>query len=234
MTRFAGPARVALAAALLVGACGGDDDDAADDSGARVVLEDDFSDAASGFTVSESDTGSLAYDDGAYVIEAFGAGSLKVSDTDLDGEAFVASLRELGDVRIEVDVAKADDDGPAVMGVLCRLDTTTASYYAALFDSDGWWGIVRRTGATSTVLAEADEHTRIDGLEGEDAHRLRLDCVDGPGGAALGLMVDGDPVAASVDPAPLPAGRAAMAAGTRDQSIHARARFDDLRITTLS
>jgi hypothetical protein len=230
MTRVAGAARVALAAVLLLGACGGDDDEG-DAGGPRVVLEDDFSDSASGFTVSESDTGSLAYDDGAYVIEAYGPNSLKVSDTDLDGEAFVAGLRELGDVRIEVDIAKASDDGPSLFGVLWRLSTDSPAYYAALFDTDGYWRLVRFAG-TTTVLAEAGERTKVEGLEG-DAHRLRLDCVDRPGGTAVGLMLDGEPVAASVDPSPLPAGRAAMAAGTRDDSTHVLARFDDLEITAL-
>jgi hypothetical protein len=231
MARLARSARVALAAAMALAACGGDDDDAGGDR-QEVVLEDDFSDAASGFTVSESDTGSLAYDDGAYVIEAIGADSLKVSDTDLDGEAFVEGLQALGDVRIEVDITKAAKDGPSVMGVLCRLDTDSLRYYAAVFDTNGWWRIARYAG-TTTVLAEASQRTEVDGLEVDEAHRLRLDCVDGPGGAAVALMLDGEPVAAVVDPTPLPAGRAAMAAGTRGASTHARVRFDDLEITTL-
>jgi hypothetical protein len=229
--RIGVPARLLLALALVLGACGGDDDDDAG-GGTDLVLEDHFTDADSGFTVSETDTGSLAYVDGAYVIESFGANSLKVSDTDLDGEAFVASLRSLGDVRIEVDVAKVDEDGPALMGVLCRLSVDSPSYYAALFDADGYWRIAKFAG-TTTVLAEADEKTMVEGLGDGDADRLRFDCVDGPGGTALGLILDGEPVAAVVDPSPLPPGRAAMAAGTRGAGNHAKASFDDLRITTL-
>ncbi|HJR25320.1 MAG TPA: hypothetical protein VJ804_07590, partial [Acidimicrobiales bacterium] len=187
------PACALVALALVLAACGGDDDV---EGGGDVLLEDDFSDDDSGFTVSEGGTGSLAYDGGGYVIESLGPNGLKVSDTDLDGEAFVESLASLGDVRVEVDVAKLADDGPALMGVLCRLRTEPPSYYAGFVDSDGYWRLVR-FGGTTTVLAEGDQRTRVEGLDDDDAHRLRLDCVDGPGGAALGLMVDGAPVAAA-------------------------------------
>lgn len=226
--------------ALLAAACGGGDDDGEDGAPAapegaeeEVVLEDDFSDPGSGFTTSESETGSLAYVDGAYVIDAHGANSLKVSDTDLDGEAFVESLSELGDVRIEVAVARAADEGPAVFGVLCRLRVDDPAYYGAFFDDDGYWRITRFAAGTTTVLAEADASTLATGLGGEAGDRLRFECIDREGGTSLTMLLDDEAVAAVRDPSPLPAGRAAMAAGPRGASTRAVARFDDLTITTL-
>ena len=234
-------AALAVVASVLA-ACGGDDDEAAsDDEGElvtpeldeEVVLEDDFSDPASGFTVSQNDTGSLGYADGGYVIDALGAGTFKVSDTDLDGEAFLGGVSSLGDVRLEVDVVKAADEGPALMGLVCRLVTDVPGYYAALFDDDGYWQI-RRFGGTVEVLAESTPETMLRDVGDEGGDRLRLDCVDGPQGATVAMYLDGDLVGEAVDPSPLPAGSAGMAAGPRGASIRGAARFDDLRVATLA
>jgi hypothetical protein len=237
MARRARAGSVAVALLALVAACGDDDgDDAgADDEAAEaeVILEDDFSDPQSGFTTSQGETGSLAYVDEAYVIDSLGLNSLKVSDTDLDGEAFVESLGDLGDVRIEVDVAKAADEGTAILGVLCRLRVDPPAYYGAFFDTDGYWRITRFAAGTTAVLAEADATTLVTGLGGEDGDRLRFDCVDDDLGATLTLSLDGEEVGSALDPTPLAAGRAAMAAGTRGDGARGAARFDDLVITTL-
>ena len=230
-------AALALAGLVLAG-CGGDDDTSGDDGSAPeveedIVLEDDFSDPASGFTVSQNDTGSLRYADGEYLIDALGAGTFKVSDTDLDGEAFVASASELGDVRLEADLAKASEDDTVVMGLVCRLVTEVPGYYAALFDDDGYWQIRRFSGAVE-VLAESTAGTTVRGLGAGDGDRLRLDCVDGPSGATIAMYLNGELIASVVDPSPLPAGSAGMAAGPRGASARGAARFDDLRVTVLS
>jgi hypothetical protein len=235
-------AALALAGMVLAG-CGGDDDAGDDDEGAddgstpevdeEIVLEDDFSDASSGFTVSQNDTGSLGYTDGAYLIDALGAGTFKISDTDLDGDAFVGSASVLGDVRLEADVAKASEDDTAVMGLVCRLVTgAVPGYYAALFDADGYWQI-RRFSGSGQVLAESSAGTTVRGLGADGGDRLRLDCVDGQEGATIAMYLNDDLIASAVDPSPLPAGSAGMAAGPRGASVRGAARFDDLRVTIL-
>ena len=227
-----------LLVGLVLAGCGGDDDAEDDEDAAsavteeEVVLEDDFADSASGFTVSQNDTGSLGYADGAYLIDALGAGTFKVSDTDLDGEAFLGGVSSLGDVRLEVDVAKAADEGPAMMGLVCRLVTNVPGYYAALFDADGYWQI-RRFSGTVAVLAESTPETMVRDVGDEGGDRLRLDCVDGPQGATVSMHLNGDLIAEAIDPSPLAAGSAGMAAGPRGASIRGAARFDDLRVTTL-
>ena len=225
-----------VSAGLVVGGCGDDATSDAEDSEPEieeeVVLEDDFSDPTSGFTVSQNDTGSLGYDDGEYLIDALGAGTFKISDTDLDGEAFVGSASRLGDVRVEADVAKASVEDTVVMGLVCRLSTEVPGYYAALFDDDGSWQIRRFSGAVE-ILAESTTATLVRGLGPAGGDRLRLDCVDGPEGATIAMYLNGDLIEGAVDPAPLPAGRAGMAAGPRQASARGAARFDDLRVTAL-
>jgi hypothetical protein len=224
---------VALLAALgLVAGCGDDDSGGNGGDGPEVVLEDDFSDPESGFTISENETGFLAYVDGAYVIESLGVDSLKVSDTDLDGEAFLGGLPNLEDVRIEADVEKVHPGEPVVMGLMCRLDTQPAVYYSGTFDDDGSWQITRFEGGPAVLLASTPE-TQVAGLAEPGSDRLGFECVDGVEGTTLTLTINGTEVGTVTDPDPLPSGRAAMVAGPRAGGTRGTVRFDDLVVTSL-
>ncbi len=222
----------ALLLAVALAACGDDGPASAPRLQGEVVLEDDFEDAASGFAVGWSGTGTVAYGGGKYVVEAVGPGSLKVSDTNLAGPAFQQELVELGDVSVEVDVEKVYEKDEVEMGLMCRLQPSAPAYYSAVFDLDGSWQLTRFDGRTHP-LAESTKDTEVEGLDEVSEHRLRLDCLDGPDGTELAMYLDGKEVASVIDDDPLPAGRVAMAAGPRLGGTRGTARFDDLRVTAV-
>src|SRR4051812_30721268 len=113
----------------------------------KVVLQDDFSDPASGWTDQQTPVGSLGYASGHYVVLPTQAPGSAFSDTVLTGPKANDVLTKLDQVSVEADVVKpADTDGFA--GVACHTNESPPAGYVGLVDTTGSWLIGKLTNAT--------------------------------------------------------------------------------------
>jgi len=141
-----------------------------------VMLEDDFSDPNSGWSVSEDELTSFAYENGFYSIMLFNKGYATWSTIGDSNE----------DVRVEVDIRNAELASAAeTYGVICRVGSNNSDFYLAQLTelgnvqiwfhyNDDWENLIRRgTGF------------QVDQLE---ANHLAFECI----GDELTLFVNGE------------------------------------------
>src|SRR3989304_476998 len=140
------------------------------------MLEDDFSDPISGWSVSEDELTSFAYENGFYSIMLFNKGYATWSTIGDSNE----------DVRVEVDIRNAELASAAeTYGVICRVGSNNSDFYLAQLTelgnvqiwfhyNDDWENLIRRgTGF------------QVDQLE---ANHLAFECI----GDELTLFVNGE------------------------------------------
>jgi hypothetical protein len=147
----------------------------------QVLIEDDFSDPASGWNVIKTETQAIQYQDGELRVFA-----------DNDSSAYVYRVAYLqgdySDVRIEVDVRQAGGDPRASHALVCRYQDGD-NYVFADVDFDGNLRIGRVLADEQEIMQDIEDFT---GLQ-EGNNRLRLDC----NGNLIEFYVNGELVASA-------------------------------------
>lgn len=172
----------------------------ADASGA--LFADDFSNPNSGWD-SNGDSKALSqYDSGGYRIVATQDNSMVWA---MPGQLFT-------DVRIEVTAETQGGDDDNFFGLMCRVQGTTksASFYAFLISSDGFYGIVKRVDGGELGLIEQGKMQFNSAInQGKAQNRIAAECSD----ERLALYVNGQKLVEVTD-GDLNTGQVGVAAGT--------------------
>ena len=176
-----------------------------------VILDDDFSDEASGWSVKEYDGGSTGYRDGKYVIRAEDKAYYYYGWYDVSA----------ADVEVEVDATQVlgPVSGSNSYGVGCRIQTSGEGYFLRI-RGNGEYSIFREMADGDEWLVRWTESPAV--KQGDASNHLRVVCQ----GNRLALFVNGELVAEATDDA-FSDGKIALAASTFEDEpteIH----FDDL------
>jgi hypothetical protein len=164
------------------------------------------------------------YQDGEYVLGA--VGGLRVVG---DFNTSTQELATLGDVRVEATGRMLTPERDSLYGVVCRA-ATVDDYYYFLIGGNGKYFIGENdaTGATNFDVGVSPAVVR-----GRGPNRIVAECIDGPEGVTLRLIVNGISVNTVVDAVePIASG----ATGFRVDSggSDAEAAFDDYVLSTPS
>lgn len=180
----------------------------------RVMFEDDFSDATSGWEVGSYESGSVGYESGTYFVTSAGTGRM----------TWGVTYHHFPDINVEVTAVQVSDpeDQTSGFGVGCRIQGSGDGYYL-LVGSGGYSGIGMIDGGDFRWLAEW--RIRQSAVASGNAMRLRATCE----GSRLALTVDGGLTAEATDSTFARGGDVALAAiafgGTEFE-----AQFDDLAV----
>ena len=178
-----------------------------------VVLEEDFSDPASGWFESADEFTTHAYDDGAYHIV--------VHQANYDAWAY-AGL-DLSDARVSVQAVPIAGPPDLAFGLICRLQDDH-NYYAAYVSADGWAALFRKEDDDFVSLLPGD-WVETGAVQPAGSNDLTLACL----GDRLQLTVNGVPVAEARD-ATFPSGDVGLLAATFD-GPGADLRFDNFVVS---
>ena len=151
----------------------------------RVLLEDDFSNPASGWEVGDYESGSVGYTSDAYSVISLGESDF------MWGVAF----REFDDVVIEVEATqvRAPGNDNNAYGVMCRVQDNGDGYMLRI-SGDGFYAIHKWS---NDELVSLVDWTTSDVIRlGNSTNRIRATC-DGP---QLILEVNGQQLATAQDP----------------------------------
>jgi hypothetical protein len=133
----------------------------------EVLFKDDFSDPTSGWDRISAPTGETNYVNGAYRIW------VNEPYTDL----FTNPNLDFGDVRIEVETAKANGTDDNVFGVICRSNPIGDQYYFFVISSDGYYGIGKVDGPDQALLS-AEKLMPSEAIhQKKQTNLLRAECV---------------------------------------------------------
>jgi hypothetical protein len=176
-----------------------------------ILLQDDFSDAVSGWEVGEYDGGDVGYKDGTYFV------------TSTDKEIMMWGVANLSfdDVIVEVDATQVSA-GPAsdnAYGVACREQGDGDGYYLRI-SGDGYYSIARAEGGEFVALVDWTSSDAIH--QGNATNRIQATC----SGSSLELSVNGQRVA-SVEDTTFTTGDIAFSATTYEEEM-TEIRFDNL------
>jgi len=178
-----------------------------------VVLEEDFSDPASGWFENADEFTTHAYDDGAYRIV--------VHQVNYDAWAY-AGL-DLSDARVSVQAMPIAGPPDLAFGLICRLQDDR-NYYAGYVTADGWAALFRKEEDDFVSLLPGD-WVETDAVLPAGSNDLTLECL----GDRLRLLVNGVPVAEATD-ATFPRGDVGLLAATFD-GAGADIRFDNFVVS---
>jgi hypothetical protein len=154
------------------------------------VLQDDFSDPASGWLVDAGPDFSIGYDDEAYRFQVRG-GSQTVSLTSLTWNEGA-----LPNVAVEADVVLLSGDEATSAGVGCLVSEGVGFLFAIGFD--GTFTVFRSDEAGTTVITRGGLPPTVQ-VRGSP-NRIRGECRAGFGGVRLGMYVNGAKVAETTEP----------------------------------
>jgi len=179
----------------------------------ELLLEDDFSDPASGWEVGDYEGGTVGYLSNIYQVESFGDGNVMWG---VAGEVF-------DDVVIEVTATQfsAPDNDNNDYGVACRIQDEGAGYYL-LISGDGFYSIMKAVGEERDPLVDWTESDVIN--RGNASNDMRGTCV----GSSLTLEVNGEQLASATDSEFL-SGDVALTA-TSYEDVSTQVYFDDVRV----
>ncbi len=141
-----------------------------------VLFKDDFSDPDSGWSRASTQDGETNYTGGAYHI--------RVSQPDSDIPARPGL--NFGDVRVEVETAKAAGPDDNRFGVLCRVQDDS-HFYFFIISSDGYYAIGKASGDPQEQAGMPAMKPSELIAQGMAANHIRADCV----GDMLTLYVNG-------------------------------------------
>lgn len=168
-----------------------------------VLLEDDFSNPASGFERFSTTEAAGDYDNGVYRFLINGAPL----------HYFSRLNKRFTDTRIEVDAAKLDGPDSNLAGIICRFNNVNGipSFYFMAISSDGYYAI-GLSNDKGTVLLGQDQMGNSPNINtGVSINHLRADCV----GSMLTFYVNGFPIAQATDTT-LASGEVGLLAGAVD------------------
>ena len=180
----------------------------------ELLLQDDFSDPASGWEVGEYEGGTVGYLNNIYQVESLGDGSVMWG---VAGEV-------LDDVVIEVQATQfsAPDNDNNDYGVACRIQDDGAGYYL-LISGDGFYAIMKAVDDERDPLVDWTESDAIN--RGNASNDIRGTC----DGSSLTLEVNGQQLASTTDSEFL-SGDVALTA-TSYESASTQIYFDDVRVS---
>lgn len=165
----------------------------------EVLFSDNFSDPNSGWdTVTNSDYSSDYYQD-SYRIAVYN--DMYDSWANPDSNIF-------SDVRIEAEATKNGGPDDNDFGLICRYLNDEEFYYAVI-SSDGFYGIYKATGTSSTLLGHDELQPSSAIHQGLVTNKIRLDCV----GDVLTLYVNGQQIDQQTD-SEYSSGNVGLLAGT--------------------
>lgn len=200
----------------------------------KVVLQDDFSDKASGWADSAGADNIFGYESGKYVIRNLKKNLGGTSDSHLVGDKANSALTRLDAVSVEVEVTKTKDLTGNV-GVLCHADPSKRVAYAAVIDTTGSFTIGKFGGGKFAPLAATTSSGGSLAIHDTlEANRLRLDCTHDGSKMHIALYVNGTLVGEGTDDHPLPPGRIALSAETGQGGCCNEAFFDNITVRDLT
>lgn len=165
-----------------------------------VIVQDEFSDPASGWDHFQSAEGVMDYDGGGYrfLVNA------------LQAQFWATPHLNAKDVRLEVDAGKLGGPDENRIGLICR--SANNSYYFFIISSDGFYGIGLFKDGQATLLHAPEMQANSAIHTGLAVNHLRADCV----GDKLTFYVNGERLA-EVQDTTLSMGEFGLLAGTFSQ-----------------
>jgi hypothetical protein len=154
------------------------------DNAGRLLFQDDFSDAKSGWDSLSNEDGITDYDNGQYRI------LVNTTNTDVwanPGLNFTNTI-------IEVDATKAGGDDNNDLGVICRYKDSN-NFYFFVISSDGYYGIGKFKDGQQ-VLVGMESMPPTDAVrQGNATNHILAEC----NGSTLRLVVNGQQLAETTD-----------------------------------
>ncbi len=154
------------------------------DNAGRLLFQDDFSDAKSGWDSLINEDGITDYDNGQYRI------LVNTTNTDVwanPGLNFTNTI-------IEVDATKAGGDDNNDLGVICRYKDSN-NFYFFVISSDGYYGIGKFKDGQQ-VLVGMESMPPTDAVrQGNATNHIQAEC----NGSTLRLVVNGQQLAETTD-----------------------------------
>ena len=180
---------LAILAALLLGtlACESTPEAAEPETeaGSSVLFQDDFSNPDSGWDVYADEIATNEYTADKFSIAVHQPGYYSWANPQQD----------FSDVHIEVNAQKSAGEDDNYFGVLCRYQPD-GGFYAFVISSDGYYGILKRTGEDDPYLIGSSEMLESSAINtGADSNAIQVDCV----GSELKLTVNDQMLAQVVD-----------------------------------
>lgn len=224
MTRkkhFVIPLMVLALAALAALACSavGGGGGTTDPTEVPSLFKDDFSSSGSGWSTFTSDTGSVDYVDGEYVMGIF------------TSEWFIWGNPEesFGNVHIEVTARNTGGAVDTSFGIMCNYNDESQQFYYVAMDTQGFYAIAKTVSGQDDFFLTNDNQwsTSEDITKDAASYRVGADC----GGGTITLYVDGTQIASASD-SDLSQGDVGLFAWTAD-GASSEIRFDDLVVTAL-
>jgi hypothetical protein len=164
----------------------------------ETIFQDDFSDPASGWTRSRSQSGVMDYDQGAYRMLVLAA---EYDLWSVPGQGFQ-------DTRVEVDANRVDGPVQNRFGIICGFQNAR-NFTFFIISSDGYYAIgAVRNGERRLIGQDMMAYSPAI-ASGTGTNHLRLDCI----GRTLTAYVNGQAVAATQGDQPV-AGDVGLLVGT--------------------
>jgi len=195
----------------------------------RVLLEEDFSDVASGWDEVSDTRFSLKYTDGQYQVRSTEAGRTVLADTRENTSSGAESrLASLENVTVEVDAVK-ENNSTARFGLICYSNITKGDAYLGLVDTHGGWSIGKLSQFSFAGLAgPAPPSDAI--YPARALNHLRLDCRRDGAGVVVILYANGQRIGEANDTKALTPGAVGFAAANFRGRCCSSVLFDDLLV----
>ena len=193
------------------------------DTSSNALFSDDFSDSGSGWDEDVSDTSTVGYDNGKYVIG-------------ITTESWLAwanpGKRNLSNIHIEVTARNTGEAQDAGFGIICN-STPDGDFYYLAMSVDGYFVIAKKEGEDTIALSDPDNQWITSDVIPVNAtsYQLGADCANG----TLTLYVNGDEVGSAEDDT-FTRGDVGLIAATfsgTDSSASAEVTFDSFEVTQL-
>jgi hypothetical protein len=165
-----------------------------------VLFQDDFSNMSTGWDRLLTAEGVMDYDGGGF----------RILVNALNTNFWATPHKDLGDVRMEVDVGKLSGPDENRIGLICRY--TANNYYFFMLSSDGFYTIGLFANGQAIQLGQAEMQYNDSIKKGVTVNHLRADCV----GSTLTFYANGFQIA-QVQDATLLSGDVGLMAGTFNQ-----------------
>lgn len=179
---------LALASATLacqkVSSIAGESQASNQDNAGRLLFQDDFSDAKSGWDSLINEDGITDYDNGQYRI------LVNTTNTDVwanPGLNFTNTI-------IEVDATKAGGDDNNDLGVICRYKDSN-NFYFFVISSDGYYGIGKFIDGQQVLIGMESMPPTDAVRQGNATNHIQAEC----NGSTLRLVVNGQQMAETTD-----------------------------------
>jgi hypothetical protein len=178
----------------------------------NILLQDDFSDANSGWEIGDYEDGDVGYKDGIYFVTSVNAETLMWG---VAGHSFDNVIIELDTTQVS-----AGPNSDNAYGVACREQDGSGDGYYLRISGDGYYSIFKAAGGEFTALLDWTESSAI--RRGNATNHIRAIC----NGTTLELFVNGERMG-SVEDSTFASGDIAFSATTYEAEM-TEVHFDNL------